>query len=355
MVEDRFWHVFDGDERDLDEILSLREIVFGEVERDKLDPKFWRWEFMEGCDGAGRIFLVREGKKVVGHLADVPKRFCVEGKTVLGSLTLDMMVHPEYRRKGVSNATARYGIQMFEKGKGLFMTAYSVRRASMDSLLKTGWTRVTTLPVLVYPLRFRDMVNRYLHLPPLSLLIGGIIRFFYFLLFRRNRTEGGAGVEVEEVRKLDEAFDSFWQEARSLFPIMGVRDRAFMRWRYGQHPTRNYTVYRARKSGKMSGYIVLRKVDLLEFNSAVIVDLLALDKETLRALVAKGTEHSYKEGAALLGFIVPKAHPYHRDLKRWGFLPSMKAFQFMIYAHGTPAVLRDPKGWYLNWGDTDVI
>jgi hypothetical protein len=50
----------------------------------------------------------------------------------------------------------------------------------------------------------------------------------------------------------------------------------------------------------MSGYLILRKVDLLDFSSAVIVDLLGSDKETLKALVAKGIEHSDKEGAVLL-------------------------------------------------------
>jgi hypothetical protein len=96
-------------------------------------------------------------------------------------------------------------------------------------------------------------------------------------------------------------------------------------------------------------------VDLLNFNSAVIVDLLVLDKETLEALVAKGIEHSYKEGAALLGFMVPKTHPYHRDLRRCGFLPSMKTFLFMVYPNVEEKGLLSPGAWYVNWGDTDVI
>jgi GNAT superfamily N-acetyltransferase len=355
MERSQHWVVREGSEKDLQGILSLREIVFGEIEKDKLDPEFWKWEFMEGPDGTGRIYLVKEGEAIVGHLADLPKRFSVEGKTVLGSLTLDMMVHPDYRRRGISTATARYGIQSFEKSKSLFMTAYSVRRASIDSLLKTGWKGVTTLPVLVYPLRFRGIANRYLRLPPLSLLMGGMIKLFYLLLFGRNRMEKGTGVEVEEIRKLDEPFDSFWQEALSLFPIMGVRDHAFMNWRYLQHPTRNYTIYRAMKAGEMRGYIVLRKVELLNFNSAVIVDLLALDEAALSALVGTGIRYSREEGADLLGFMVPKGHLYHKVLRGMGFLPSLKAFLFMIYTHSNREIFFSPEKWYVNWGDTDVI
>jgi hypothetical protein len=105
----------------------------------------------------------------------------------------------------------------------------------------------------------------------------------------------------------------------------------------------------------MRGYIVLRKVELLRFNSAVIVDLLALDEEALSALVEKGIHHSREEGTDLLGFMVPKTHPYYGSLIRRGFLLSLKSFQFMIYDRGNMVALQDPKGWYVNWGDTDVI
>jgi hypothetical protein len=105
----------------------------------------------------------------------------------------------------------------------------------------------------------------------------------------------------------------------------------------------------------MKGYIVLRKVELLKFNSVVIVDLLALDDHTLSELVVRGIEHSREEGADLLGFMVPRPHPYDRSLRREGFLPSFKAFHFLVYSHGNGGILLDPKGWYVTWGDTDLI
>jgi hypothetical protein len=105
----------------------------------------------------------------------------------------------------------------------------------------------------------------------------------------------------------------------------------------------------------MRGYIVLRKVDLLKFNSAVIVDLLALDEETLAALVEKGIQHSQQERADLLGFMVPQDHRYYKLLRKQGFLPSLKTFLFMIYSHADEGFFLSPGKWYVTWGDTDVI
>ena len=47
------WKVRNGNEMDMEGILSLRGVVFGEEEKDKLDPEFWWWKFMEGPGGKG--------------------------------------------------------------------------------------------------------------------------------------------------------------------------------------------------------------------------------------------------------------------------------------------------------------
>jgi GNAT superfamily N-acetyltransferase len=349
------WKIRDGNQEDMKGIFSLREVVFGEEEKDKLDPRFWRWEFMEGPDGRGLIYIMEDGNKIIGHFADVPRRFSIQGDDVLATLSLDLMVHPDYRRKGIFEAMGRYGIERVKKENGLFLTSYPIRRETIRGFKKIGWKNVVELPVLVYPIRFSGIVNQYFRFPPLSLLVGGGARFFYFLLYGLKRGKGTEGFEIEKVGLLDDQFDGFCQKALSLYPIMGIRNRRYLTWRYLEHPTRSYTIYRARKSGEMQGYIVLRKVELLNFNSAVIVDLLALDKVSLIALVERGIQHSREQGADLLGFMVPQGHSHHKIMRSMGFLPSPKTFLFMIYPHSNREILFSPEKWYLTWGDTDVI
>jgi hypothetical protein len=249
----------------------------------------------------------------------------------------------------------RYAAQKVKEENGLFMTAFPIRKETIGGLLKIGWEVIGDLPVLVYPLRFRNVVNRYLHCSPLSLLIGGAASGGYRLLRGRREKEEPEGIPVEAVTELDGSFDRFWEKAVNLYPVMGVRDRTYLTWRYFTHPVRTYTLFRTVKNGEMVGYIVLRKVDLLGFNSAVIVDFLALDDHALRALVERGIEWSRGAGADLLGCMVPKWHPYHRILKDAGFFPSGKTFSYMIYRIMKERVPLDRESWYVNWGDTDVI
>jgi len=349
------WKVLRGDEKDLEEVLSLRRVVFGEMEKDKLDPRFWQWEFMGGPDGKALIYVVEDENKIIGHFADLPRRFSAYGKVVRGTLSVDLMVAPDYRRKGIFEEMGRYAIRRVKDENGLFMTTYPIRPETINGFKKIGWQEIVRLPVLVYPIRLCGIVNRYLHFLPLSLLIGGLARILYNLLFAMRRRKGGERIEIEKVVELDSQFEHFLGKAISLYPIMGIRDRDYMTWRYFRHPTRTYTIYRAMEKGEMRGFIILRKVDLLAFNSAVIVDLLTLDVDALSALVEKGIAYSQREGVDLLGFMVPETHPYYRLLRKHGFLRSPKTFLFMLYSHGEDKELLDPKGWYVNWGDTDVI
>jgi GNAT superfamily N-acetyltransferase len=355
MKDMRSWKVRDGNQRDREGILSLRGVVFGDEERDKLDPRFWDWEFTEGPAGKSFLYIVEDQNKIIGHFGDIPRWFSVQGEVVLGTLSLDLMVHPDHWRKGIFAAMGRYGAEKVKQENGLFLIAFPIRLETILGLKKIGWREVAKLPVLVYPIRFGGILSRYVHFLPFVVLMGGITRFFYFLLYGSKRRKGRGGIEIEEVGLLDESFDHFWQKASVLYPVMGIRNRDYLNWRYLQHPTRNYVIYRAKKIGEMRGYIVLRKVDLLKFNSAVIVDLLALDEEILLALVERGIQHSKGQGADLLGFMVPRGHPYYKILRRKGFLRSPKTFQFMVYPHSDRELFVSPEKWYVTWGDSDVI
>ncbi len=345
----------DGDAGDSENILSLRRLVFGEFEEDKLRPDFWKWEFLDGPAGKAFIYIAEDEKKLVGHFADIPRRFSVNGDVLMGTLSLDLMVHADYRRKGIFAEMAHYAAQRLNGEKCLFMTAFPIRKETIGGLLKIGWETVGELPVLVYPLRFRAIINRYLHFLPVSLLFGGIARGVYFLLWKGKRTKEHRGIQLEQVKELDPLFDRFWEKARMLYPVIGVRDRSFLKWRYFQNPVRTYRVYRSIEDRQMTGYLIVRSVDLLQFRSAVVVDLLALNDQALTALVEKGIEDGLQEEVDLLGCMVPRRHPYYRALRRQGFLPSLKAFRFMVYRLAKENVPLRPEAWYVNWGDTDVI
>ena len=179
------------------------------------------------------------------------------------------MVHPDYRRKGIFAEMGRYAAQRVKEEKGLFMTAFPIRKETIGGLLKIGWEVVGELPVLVYPLRFRGIVNRYLHFSPLSFLMGGVEgEDIIFSGDGEGRKRRKGFNWKRSPNSMVDSIDSGRRRSK-LYPVMGARDRAFLNWRYLKNPIRNYTLYRATENGEMTGYLILRKVDLLQFNSAL--------------------------------------------------------------------------------------
>ncbi len=347
--------VKDGREKDIDGILSLRKVVFGEFEKDKLASEFWRWEFMDNPDGNGLIYIVEDNGRIIGHLADIPRRFYVYGEIVLGTVSVDLMVAPEYRRRGIFEKMGRYAIQRVKEKNRTFMSSFPIRPQTINGFKKIGWIEILKLPVLIYPVRFSGILNNYLRLTPLSIFLAGVLRIFYDAIFSFKERKQDKSVEIKEIKGIDQEFENFLNKHISIFPIIGVRDKNYMNWRYISHPTRFYTIYQAVKNGEIKGYIILRKADLLGFNTAVIVDLLTTEIDLLYALIDKGISYGKRENVDMLCFMVPKDHYYYKIFKKYGFIRSPKSFRFMIYPQEDKKELFDPKNWYLTWGDTDVM
>lgn len=145
------WKVREGNRLDVEGILSLRGVVFAEEERDKLDSRFWQWEFVDGPAGKAFIYIVEDGNRIIGHFADIPRQFSVQTTGVLGTLSLDLMVHPDYWRRGIFAATGRYGAEKVRQENGLFLTAFPIRsenhpRVEKDWLERSGETSGPGIP-----------------------------------------------------------------------------------------------------------------------------------------------------------------------------------------------------------------
>src|SRR4051794_4405879 len=109
-MAERSWTTSPGGPADVDGILALRRAVFGEVDRDKLRPDVWRWQFVDNPAGRGFIRLAEHDGAVVGQYAAIPTRFRVRDAAHAGqtwALSCDTMTHPRYQKQGMFVTLAR--------------------------------------------------------------------------------------------------------------------------------------------------------------------------------------------------------------------------------------------------------
>ncbi|MFL6248366.1 MAG: hypothetical protein ACJ74H_20240, partial [Thermoanaerobaculia bacterium] len=122
-------HFREATAADRDRILALRARCFGDVDPEKLDPRFWEWEFANA-----RIFVGEEHGEILTHLA------------IVNGLAVDAMTSPDARGKGAFTGVARYAVANSDAA-----TAYQIRGAVLGSMLRAGWTIAERVPVLLRP------------------------------------------------------------------------------------------------------------------------------------------------------------------------------------------------------------
>src|SRR6478735_244108 len=84
---------------DLDQVLAFLAETYPDNPRQS-DPEFWHWHF--ASDPADiPVWLAWSGDRLAGHLALTPVKVRIGNETVNSAWMLDMMTHPEFRRRGM--------------------------------------------------------------------------------------------------------------------------------------------------------------------------------------------------------------------------------------------------------------
>jgi len=143
-----------------------------------------------------------------------------------------------------------------------------------------------------------------------------------------------------------------------------VRDKKYLNWRYIDRPGQEYTVFSAQRGTNLVGYVIVKSnVRMFDLVLGLIVDILASDDNHVADyLIAQAIEYFRGEKVDAIGCVMLKHTPYHKALKRNGFIQvpqllSPKEFYFMVHFNSgeIPKVLAgNPVNWFLTFGDFDI-
>lgn len=282
---------------DRDAILALRRTCFGDVDPEKLDPRFWHWEFERA-----RMFIGQEEGAAATHLALLELPHALDGKIVNGALAVDAMTAPSARGKGAFTKVVQ---QAVSQSAHVVATAYQIRSAVLGAMLRGGWAVAERVPVLVRPA----------------------------FTFRR--------ASMQPIGR----FESWMSE---LGPRDGciARTPEFIRWRFFENPRWAYRITAVRESA----YCVTRRTKLKGFETLAIVDLAWRDKRAAKSLLRDALRHARAEGCELVAALVSRRHPAFGMFLRHGFLPGPHWFRLLVHPREQAS-----RPWRVMWADTDHL
>jgi len=348
-----------GDESEIQELFKL---VFGK-EMGKTESKnHWQWEFNNNPNGKAEILLAVDKDRIVGHYAVIPWKMRIQDREVMGTFSLDSMVHPDYQGQRIFTILASSLYEDIGK-KNMPITYGFPNENSMHGIFtKLSWSEISALPVLQKTFNFKKVITMALK----SNIFGRIGSIF----FKRKRicetpaTEGDEW-KIERLDNFNEEFDSIFDQGSTQFNVITVRDYKYLNWRYIEKPENDYECFGISKGSQKYGYIVVEKEEKFDLTSGFIVDYFSRGNNLMldRKLISWGTDYLNYLGVDIAIAMMFNHTPYYKLFRKLGYfsIPRKmfpKDIYFGVRENNDDVnfnIVCDTRSWYLSWGDTDVI
>ncbi|MEW6745896.1 MAG: GNAT family N-acetyltransferase [Planctomycetota bacterium] len=317
---------------DLEAVLELRSLVFRGLEETR-ERRRWRWEFEENPfrrEDLPLTWVVEEGERIVGNFGMVPYAMKIGGAIGRAVDGIDLAVHPACQGRGLAH----------------LLTDALMDPAGSDFAFVAAPTDATT----------HLFVQR-----------GGIIlgRKGEPLTWTcpleseptaRTREEiEAAFASIELLIDFDERFDELWERLAPGFPLLTVRNRSYLNWRYRDYPFgKPHLLAASDRDGMLAGFAVVQED--LALSRAYLLELFAApeDPATAKRLLLAARKIASRPGLRVLA-VVTRLASMRRLLHESGF--SELGEPIPVYAgklngaRATPSV----DEWYVSLGDGDAL
>jgi len=346
-----------GDETQLVEL-------FGRVFGRPLPLETWVWKLKGQRTPVENVWVAvadRDGQ-VIAQYAGIPVRLKLAGTERWAMQSVDTMVSPEFRRRGILTALGKATYQSWADGGvsavfGVPNQNWGTRTDALglQPLFPLAWLRV--------PLRLGPAVARMSGAPrafvaPLA-RAGDALASLWRAFASRHDCETPE-VQLDPIAHAGDEFDRLWRGAAGGWDNAVVRDASWVNWRYLHAPGLAYRVLLARAAGEPAGYVAYRLAEAGSRRTAIIADLFTAPDATCvaAALLAAALADLLSRGAEAALATAPRYSGLQRTLRRAGFLPRRGTSQVLLAPLApdvNPSSLRSPDGWLLAAGDFDVV
>ncbi|MBN1654676.1 MAG: GNAT family N-acetyltransferase [Deltaproteobacteria bacterium] len=359
----------EGTQSDKDNILELYRQAFKGSDISEKDPRLWDYQFQKNPQGKGLIGLALSGGTIVGHYAILPATYLDEnGRLIKYGLVIDVMVHPDYRKKGVFVDLGRFCLRTALEQQGIkhaigFNFTATALRAVLPGHLKVGWRPHIKLYVYVLPLNFAKIIGyRFPKLNPLSGILGSSAALCFNALSKiprlfpsrfetsfRDLTVSVQDENLDFTQSDIELYSAFTQNRYRLHKTID-----FLNWRYNRHPTANYSLVRILDGkGETAAVAVFRISDLKLVKTGVIVDWWSKQGVEFQ-LFSVLIERLKQRKSDMIVLLDEKESAVSAVRMKLGFVNSKEYYQSIFYsAENQPGDL--PKNPRLNFADFDVF
>jgi predicted N-acetyltransferase YhbS len=274
-------------------------------ENPKTRAEITAWQYWDNPFGPTSTWVWEDAGEVVAHYTAYCVPVVLAGTRALAGIGVDAAVAPSHQGRRLWPPLARAVYDGCARN-GVPITMCYPNAASTAGAVRAGLEPVCNLRTLVMAYDDRWLASRF-HVPvPVA---------------RAARTAGfrvrATALTASEVTEPPDDLDELWRRVAHTVPNGIVRDGAWWRWRYAQHPDRPYRLFEVRRGRTLVGAAVTLVRDAFGGRFLNVLELLTADTDAARALsAAVRASAGDAVGAALIA--VPGS-PLEQTAVRAGF------------------------------------
>lgn len=315
----------------------------------------YQWIYKNNPQGQSETWLAREPieGQIVGFTSIFARKFLVAGQSIIGGVGFDAFVQPDHRRRGIAIALHRASLKAMENGEVPFRFMCGPPTvANLEALVKAGSQIAGTLRYFSIPFTTRGLMAM-LHCP--TTYTEKLAKYGYLLdqllvQLRRIFNNSGSHITVKVTENIDYRFDQVWNNLAASFPIIGLRDREYIQWRYLQNPVCCQKLVSFEYKGELLGWAVLEFAP----KGCLLVDyLFPLEQKLAQAVLGALVHFVAVQGASRLTLRFNTKGLYASLFRRQGFLPgwTVEHFQVLSSDADLQPLLLEQNNWHFTNGD----
>lgn len=278
------------------------------------DEARYDWLYLANPDGPARAWIAFDEARgtTIGVASAFPRRAVVDGRDVAGWVLGDFCVHDEHRTLGPALQLQRACLEAVDQGSAAFCYDFP-SRSMMAVYRRLRISPIGNLVRFARVVRWGSRLRQAAKVPVVREIVGSIGS-----LADLRRPPGARSSRVT-VRRHDEAFgdefDALDRSRPGRSRLCLGRSASHLHWRYRARPGRTHHVLTARDGTSLRGYAVLDSA------CVAVVDLVALDDESARALLAEAAGAGWEARATIASFSATAGHPLASVLSASGYRP----------------------------------
>lgn len=346
----------------LEDILEMTRENYG-PDNNIAQKDFIEHQYFQNPAGDAVIDLAldREKKCLAGQYTVCPMRFWIDSAQRLCSNSLNTLTREAYRGQGIFTGLAK---RIYEReadiGHG-FCYGIPNPNSYPGFIKKLSFREIGQTPLYLRPLKPSTMVREFMGSKGLSILAKPCN-----MIWGAKSVKKVAGLEFVRITEDNlDIVNRFWETVRGKYPIMNIRDSAFIRFRYLNMPKRKYWPYMAILNGKPVAFAVGRIMTVAGMQCGMLADFLFCDgyEKQAKVLTSFMLRLLQTNGASVAGSLMLNHTKEAALLRKCGFWRCPKKLEPQPF----PLIIRlfdqsletkgilDIHNWFFTMGDYDVI